>query len=231
MKKFKKRVFDRKREIPILVVIGILVFLVTFEFMMLLQLSNRDVSKTSYQPPEQSIFEPILYPGRAFGDYSDRVFNFDVYLRTIGATDVTRSFYTSEDDSMNYELRFRLNDNDWTVKTTEYRTTDLYTYGMLSTIEVDTKRVVFKIPTSNYGSHINDSTSAFRMDWVIFGVLHNATDSQSELAKELRMGIEESNCPFRGLGIAHYEIWPDGTIIWHDDFGDFMVEDGLDLNY
>lgn len=231
MKKFTKRVFDRKWEIVTLIIIFILVFGNIYQFLDRHLMSKRMISEVSYQPPEQSIFEPVLYPGRAVGDYSDRIFNFDVYLNTIGATEVHRNFYTSGDDMMNYELRFKLDGNDWTVKTTEYRTADLYTYGMYSGIEVDTGRVKFKVPTSNYGSHISDSTSAFKMDWVIFGVFHNATDSQSELAKELRMGIEESNCPFRGLGIVHYELWPDDTAIWHDDAGDFMVEDGLDLNY
>ena len=62
-------------------------------------------------------------------------------------------------------------------------------------------------------------------------MFHAATDKNSELAKELRAGLDETNCPFYGLGIAHYERWEDGTIIWHDDMGEFTFADGLDLHY
>lgn len=191
---------------------------------------DEKTSEPVYQPASESIIESNFYPGRIYGEYSDYVFCFDGYLESIGATDVARYIYTTGAGTV-FELRFKLDGNKWKLKSTEYRTSDIYTYGMYSGLEVDTGSVIFQVPTENYGTHICDSTSPFKIDWVIFDVFHNATDKNSELAKELRAGVEESNCPFRGLGVDHYEKWPDGTVIWHDDMGDFTVEDGLDLHY
>lgn len=186
--------------------------------------------RVEYQPAEESLFESSFYPGRIYGEYSDYVFCFDKYLESIGATEVARYVYTTGAGTI-YELRFNYDGMKWKLKTTEFRSSDIYTWGLYTQIEADTGKVIFSVPTENCGTHICDSSSPFKCDWVIFDVFHNATDKNSGLAKELRAGMEESNCPFRGLGIAHCEKWPDGTIVWHDDVGDFTIDDGLDLHY
>ena len=192
--------------------------------------SKMTSSEIIYQPAQEMLIESNFYPGRIYGEYSDYVFCFDEYLDSIGATEITRYVYTAGEGTF-FELRFKLDGNDWKLKTSEYRTQEIYTYGLYSTIEVNTGKVSFIVPTGNYGTHICDATSPFKIDWVIFDVFHNATDKNSELRKELRAGQDESNCPFRGLGIGHYEKWSDGKTFWHDDLGDFTIDDGLDLHY
>lgn len=187
-------------------------------------------SEIIYQPAQEMLVESNFYPGRIYGEYSDYVFSFDEYLNFIGATEIARHVYTTGEGIV-FELSFKLDGNNWKLKTSEYRTQEIYTYGMYSSIEVDTGEVIFAVPTGNYGTHICDSTSPFKIDWVIFDVFHNATDKKSDLARELRAGQDESNCPFAGLGIEHYEKWSDGRTVWHDDLGDFTIDDGLDLHY
>lgn len=213
-----------------LVIITILACLNIFQYVSAHTLETTAASEVVYQPSEESLVESNFYPGRIYGEYSDYVFCFDEYLESIGATEISRYIYTTADGTV-FELRFNLDGNSWFLESTEFRTKDLYTYGMYSKLEVDCGDVTFVVPTGNYGTHICDATSPFKVDWVIFDVFHNATDKNSELARELSSGSEETNCPFNCLGIEHYEKWSDGTVVWHDDLGDFTIEDGLDLHY
>lgn len=182
-----------------------------------------------YQPASESLVENGFYPGRVYGDYSDYVFCFDAYLNSIGATNISRYIYHIAEETV-YELRFSLNGFDWILKTNEFRT-DCLLYGYYSQIEAGNGKIAFHVPTENCGTHICDATSPFKIDWVIFDVFHNATDENSGLKKELCAGLDESNCPFMGLGIEHYEKEPDGKTTWHDDLGDFTIAEGLDLHY
>lgn len=183
-----------------------------------------------YEPANDELIESNFYPGRIYGEYSDYVFCFNEYLESIGATDVARYIYTTGEGTV-FELRFNLDGSKWKIKTTEFRASDIYTWGTYSQIEVDTGKVLFCVPTENSGTHICDESSPFKIDWIIFDVFHAATDKNSPIGKEFRATVEESNCPFRGLGIAHYEKWSDGTTLWHDDVGEFTFDDGLDLHY
>ena len=176
-----------------------------------------------------SLEEAGFYPGRAYGDYSDLTFAFDEYLESIGAKDIQRYVYQLNDDSV-FELDFKFDGCDWKMKTTEFKT-DLYLYGLYSTLEVGYKGVTYVIPVDNCGTHISDATSPFKCDWLVFDAFHIATDKKSEYRHELRTGFDEDSCPFIGLGIPHYECENDGQIIWHDDLGEFTIDDGIDLHY
>ena len=179
----------------------------------------------------QELVDAGFYPGRVDGEMSDYAFCFNEYLYHIGAPAVKRYMYTN-DDGINYEIRFKYNDMDWKLKTTEFRMDDEYSWSMYSTVEATTGGVTFGIPRGNSGTHICDNSSPFKMDWDAFDVFHVATDENSVITKELRSEVDESNCPFRGLGIMHYEQWEDGEMIWHtDDNGDYSKENGLDLHY
>ena len=186
-------------------------------------------SDVIYRPT--STAEDEFYPGRAYGDYSDSTFCFDNYLESIGASKVQRYMYTNNEGKV-CELWFEFDGLDYKIITTEFRT-DTYNYGLYSKLQVEIEhgQCTIAVPTENTGSYICDATSPFKVDRIIFDVFHAATDKNSELAKELRAGLDETNCPFYGLGIAHYERWEDGTIIWHDDMGEFTFADGLDLHY
>jgi hypothetical protein len=170
-----------------------------------------------------------FYPGRIQGDYSDIVFSFDAYLESIGAENVQRYIY-QEDEGAKHELHFDLDGSNYTVETTVFKM-DNCTFGLYSNLVIDTGRVIFAVPTNNSGTFVLDATSPFVMDGLIFDVLHCVTDKNSIVRKDLQSKVEESNCPFRGLGVAHYERWADGTLIWHDDLGEYMAGNTLVLHY
>jgi len=192
-------------------------------------LKKANASEVEYQPAVVDLKEKGFYPGRVYGDYSDGVFDFSAYLNDIGATEVKRYIYDNN-EGRNEELRFKLGNFDYKLKTTIFKT-DSYTFGLYTSLEADNGKVRYAVPTTNSGSYIADSKSPIMVDWLIFDVFHNATDSNSQLRQELRNGMDETDCPFYGLGVAHYESWPDGIVIWHDDAGSFTVDGGLDLHY
>ena len=187
------------------------------------------ISAVEYRPASEVLVENGFYPGRVYGDYTDLCFSFDAYLKSIGAEKVQRYMYTTG-ESKSYELWFELNGMKWKLKTTEFKP-DLYSYGLHSCIEVENGKVTFVAPSENSGTYVSDSTSPFKIDWVIFDVFHAATNPNSKYVQELRAGFDEDNCPFGGLGLPHYEIEPDAAMTWHDDTGEFTIADGFDLHY
>jgi hypothetical protein len=193
-------------------------------------LNGKNQANASEREVDKTLLEAGFYPGRLYDEKSDYIFAFDEYLNYVGATDVQRYVYTNEDGT-NYELKFKFDDKEWTLKTVEFRMPDDYSWGMYSMIEVKDGGVRFIMPNENSGTHICDASSPFKIDWNAFNVFHASTDANSVLTRELRAEVEESNCPFRGLGVAHYEIWEDGEQIWHDDAGKYNADNGLDLHY
>ena len=191
--------------------------------------SEKKGDAIAYEPADEIIVEKSFYPGREYGDYNDLTFCFSDYLESIGASNVQRRVYTTSEDK-NYELSFEFDGFKYKIITTEFKVAS-HSYGLFSKIEAKKDNVLFAVPINNSGTYVCDATSPFKVDWIIFDVFHAATDKDCELAKELRAGLDETNCPFHGLGIAHYELWDDGTTIWHDDLGSFTFDDGLDLHY
>lgn len=183
----------------------------------------------TYSPAEKTLEENNFYPGRVYGDYTDLTFCFDDYLKSIGADKIQRYMYTTGENKV-YELWFELDGSQWKLKTTEFKP-DLYTYGLHSCIEVESGKVIFVAPSENSGTYISDATSPFKIDWEIFDIFHAATNPNMEYVRELRAGLDESNCPFRGLGLPHYEMEPGIAMTWHDDTGEYTLADGLDLHY
>ena len=182
----------------------------------------------TFSPASEELAENGYYPGRAYGDYTDLCFCFNEYLNSIGADKIQRYMYSTGEGKV-YELWFSFDGFDWKIITTEFKS-DLHTYGLYSRIEASDGVVTFAVPTENSGTYVCDATSPFKVDWLIFDVFHAATDKDAAYVKDLRRGLDEDNCPFRGLGVAHYERAKDETT-WHDDLGDFTVADGLDLHY
>ena len=119
----------------------------------------------------------------------------------------------------------------YVLQTTEYRA-DHGVYCYISRFEIRDNEKVIAVPAGNCGTHIWDATSPFIVDRLVFDVFHIATDINSEYREELlsEANIEESDCPLRALGVAHYEEKGEQAI-WHDDLGDYTVTDGLDLHY
>jgi hypothetical protein len=191
--------------------------------------ANAEASDVEYRPASEALRENGFYPGRIYGDYSDRVFNFDAYLNSIGAEKTQRYMYESGNGIIQ-ELRFEIEETEYKLTTTIFRSDD-YLFGLYSKLEIEMDGISYAIPTNNCGTFIMDSNSPFMVDWQVFDVMHASTDPDSGLAKVLRVNVEESNCPLRGLGIDHYEKWKDGITHWHDDQGDFTFDDGLDLHY
>lgn len=226
-KKFSKELL---KNIVIFILIGICGGLTIWNLMLhTAKQPEAKVGKIIYEQANDPLEEVGFYPGRAYGDYYDLVFCFDDYLNSIGADEIQRYIYTSG-EVRNYELRFKYDGFDYVITTTEF-SSEPYTYSYYSRIEAKNEDVTFIVPVENCGTHICDATSPFKIDWIIFDVFHAATDKDSRLKKELRAGLEETNCPFYGLGIDHYEKWNNGETIQHDDLGNFTFEDGLDLHY
>ena len=172
----------------------------------------------TYHAPDKALIESGFYPGRISGDYSDTVFNFDAYFDNIGAKSVQRYIFQRGEGTVQ-ELCFELDDTNYKVETTIYDA-DSCMFGLYSKLEVGNDCVKYCIPTNNSGAFILDSNSPIMMDQTIFDVLHNVTDKNSTIRKTNASKFEENGCPFRGLGIAHYEKWEDGEVIWHDDYGE-----------
>lgn len=231
MKKILNKEKEQLKSIAIFILIGISGGLLILNAIHIGHnaVAKKEVTTVTYQPASEAIVESGFYPGRIYGDYTDLTFCFDEYLNSIGASEVKRYMYSTGEGKI-YELRFKYSGFDYIIKTTEFKV-DLYSYGLYSRLEVNNGQVAFVVPTENSGTYINDATSPFKVDWKIFDVFHAATDKNSGLVKELRAGLEETNCPFYGLGIAHYEQWNDGTVIWHDDLGNITFDDGLDLHF
>ena len=208
--------------------IAIVIMAVAIILLAVQKVQGKTENDVTYRPADESLVEKGFYPGRIYGDYTDRVFCFDAYLNHIGAEKVQRYMYETAAGTVQ-ELRFTLGNFDYKVKTTIFRN-DCYYFGLYTGLELDDGKVIYAIPTTNCGSFIMDSTSPFLMDWQIFDVLHCITNPDSELRREFQSGWED-NCPFRGLGIDHYEKWQNSEVIWHDDVGDFTLDDGLDLHY
>ncbi len=162
-----------------------------------------------------------FYPGRIHKDYSDKVFDFDVYLNYIGATDVERYMYDTDEGRI-MELHFTYNDSKYKVKSVIFKTED-QTFGIYSQLEADTGDVIYAIPSTNTGKIIADANSPLIMDQTVFDVLHVSTDKRPDVRQKLRSGMEDLGCPFYGFGVAHYEKWSDGKTIWHDDSGNATV--------
>jgi hypothetical protein len=192
--------------------------------------SSAEVAEANYHPASESLAEKNYYPGRVYNDYDDMVFAFDAYLEHIGATKVQRYIYQTSVGVVNFELRFTFDGLDYVITTTGYSTDD-YLYGTYTALTASNGDVIFGVPTNSCGELVMDSTSPFFMDRDVFDVLHVATDKESMLHQKLQAGTDESNCPFLGLGVAHYEKnVSSGEVIWHDDAGD-MYEKKPDLHY
>ena len=210
--------------ISLCVVMFILVIILGFSLK-----AEKEGEIIAYEPADEIYVGESFYPGRECGDYNDLTFRFSDYLGSIGAKNVHRRVYTTSEDKT-YELCFEFDGFEYKIVTTEFKVSS-HSYGLFSKIEARKENVLFAVPINNSGTYVCDATSPFKVDWIIFDVFHAATDKDCELAKELRAGLDETNCPFYGLGIAHYEQWDDGTTIWHDDSGSFTFDDGLDLHY
>ena len=166
-----------------------------------------------------------FYPGRIHGDYSDEVFNYGKYLKAIGATDGQRYLYAEAKGLIVQEYHFELDGNKWQLKSYIMEGNQCATVS--SSIIVDCGDVIYGTTSENRGKVVSDiyTDSPFCMDGAVFDVFHLAT-SDSELKDSLQVGLDEDPCPFKGLGIAHYEKDPKtGDVQWHDDQGDRTIYD------
>ena len=170
-----------------------------------------------YHSTNESLLENGFYPARVSGDYSDIVFDFDAYLDNIGAKNVQKNIYQRGDGTV-HELRFDLDDKNYCLETTVFKT-DSYTFGLYTRFSIKVGEVEYALPTNNSGNFISDANSPMMFDYDIFDILHCVTDKDSTIRRDCQAGLEDNGCPFRGLGMAHYEQWSDGTVIWHDDAG------------
>lgn len=239
----KKKRYACISKILLVVSVGLLI---TAIFMgVQLQQSEAKVAKIEYEPVKTETDQ--FYPGRAQGDYSDTCFDMNGYLNSIGATSIQRAIYRT-DEGTKQKLLFTLDDFDWTIETTIFGT-GYADYGIYTAIEAKNRITgrLFRLPTENCGTIIMDANSPFWFDWLAFDVFHAATDPNCELVEELRTGMDDisepanaaeikaqidSKCPFYGLGVPHYDKDPaTGDVSWHDDLGQFTVEEGLDLHY
>ena len=199
---------------------GILFMLILLTYIKACKIENRlDEAKTNavYHPTNEALVENGFYPARVYGDYSDLVFDFDAYLDNIGAKNVQKSIYQRGDGTV-HELRFDLDDRSYRLETTVFKT-DSYAFGLYTRFDITIGEVKYSLPTNNSGNFICDANSPMMFDTDIFDIMHCVTDKDSTLRRDSQAGIEDNGCPFRGLGMAHYEQWPDGTVVWHDDAG------------
>ena len=213
-----EKVLDNKK--VVIFIVFVLVVVVLFQTLRIVKLES-DLRST--------LAENEFYPGRTYGDYDDTVFDFDKYFEHIGAKNVNYYMYRIP-EGIKQELRFTFDGFDYKVESTICRNVSCL-YMIYSEVSAKKKDVTYSTSMLRNGAFIMDMNSPFLMDWLAFDLMHIATDYDSEFRHELQSGTEEEGCPFRAFGVPHYEIWKDGRVIWHDDLGDFTIEDGLDLHY
>ena len=175
-------------------------------------------ANTVYHATGEALIENGFYLARIYGDYSDLVFDFDAYLDYIGATNVQKSIYQRGDGTV-HELRFDLEDKSFCLETTVFKT-ESYAFGLYTRLGITVGEVEYSLPTNNSGNFVSDANSPMMFDYEVFDILHCVTDKDSTYRRNCQAGIEDNGCPFRGLGMAHYEQWSDGEVIWHDDYGE-----------
>lgn len=165
-----------------------------------------------------------FYPGRQYDDYSDKIFDFNGYLESIGATDIQRYVYTEGKDIVVMDLVFKLGQDKWKLQSYVFEGDGNTTIS--SKIVVENEDVMFSTTSENRGKIVADNDSPFWMDKAVFDVFHAASNPECPVTTSLRQGLDEDNCPFRGLGIAHYERDQETLdVIWHDDQGDRTIYD------
>lgn len=222
---------ENKKTTIVLLTLSAILFVVSIFTSVKWQKAEARVSAVAYEPVETETDQ--FYPGRASGDYSDMCFEMSAYLNSIGATEVQRYIYQTNDGTKQ-KLTFTLGNLDWTVETTIFPVGEYSEFGLYTSLEAKDKfsGTIYRIPPENCGTLMMDATSPFWFDRLAFDVLHIATDPSSELKSELREHMDSCDCPFYGLGLPHYDKdAKTGEVSWHDDMGNYLVEEGLDLHY